>query len=79
VILDRSSFVVNLVLSFYVVHNLLEYKHVCICPIPFDYVFLTRSFFVLILPRRVFCCEYIVLCFAYPSLEYKHISRYLSY
>jgi NAD(P)H-nitrite reductase large subunit len=31
VILDRSSFVVNLVLSFYVVHNLLEYKHVCSC------------------------------------------------
>jgi hypothetical protein len=30
--------------------------------------------FVLILPELVFCCEYMVLCFAYPSLEYKHIS-----
>ena len=64
VILDRSSFVVNL----YVVHTLLEYERICICPIPLNRVILTWSSFVVILPEQFFCCEFMVLCFSYPTL-----------
>jgi len=65
-------------ICFYVVHTLLEYERICICPIPLNRVILTWSSFVVILPEQFFCCEFMVLCFPYPSLslQYKHISRY---